>query len=517
LHGLSIAHVPPPVNAMTEKRIEVLLVEDSPGDARLLREMLADNSQGRFGLKEAASLREATDRLSGKDGCDLILLDLTLPDSEGLGTLQHIMNAAPQAPIIVLTGRNDESLGVESIRIGAQDYLIKGQTEPRLLVRAIRYAIERKRIEDELRQARDELEARVRERTAQLSAVNEGLRNEIAERVRAEEALRESEQRFRAVFDKAAIGIALMALDGQVKHANQALQEMLGYSEEELASTTLASLTYPDDAAKGIKLSNEMIRGRRDFYQLEKRYLRKDGQVVWVDLSISLIRDGAGRPRHAVALMHDVTDRRKTEKEIADLMVNEQRRLGQELHDGLLQQLTGIGMMAKSLHHRLQANASPEAEVVAEFVKIIRHAQEQGRAVIRGLRPVEVDANGLMAALEGLTTSIEKWHGITCRFECNQPVLVEDTHVGTQLFYIAQEALNNAVRHANPKNIFVTLKSDHKELILRVRDDGVGIRGDLSHKRGMGLRIMRYRAGMIGATLDVQAAEGGGTLISCIL
>ena len=174
---------------MDDGSIRVLLIEDNAGDARLIEEILSEARDAPFELVHAGRLSTGMEHLSA-GGIDIVLLDLSLPDSQGLDTFAEMHAQASEVPIILLTGVEDEALGIQAVREGAQDYLTKGQVDRPVLVRAIRYAIERKRVEEALRRAQDELEMRVAERTAELSKVNEELQIEITERGRAERELR---------------------------------------------------------------------------------------------------------------------------------------------------------------------------------------------------------------------------------------------------------------------------------------------------------------------------------------
>jgi len=172
---------------MDTGHVNILLVEDSPSDAVLLQECLIENGQGRFEFTHVESLAEGLKHLR-QGRFDVLLLDLSLPDSTGRETYLRARAEAPHLPIVVLTGVADEDVGLEAVRHGIQDYLIKGQAAGRQTARAIRYAIERKQMEESLQKAQADLERKVEERTAQLSEANRDLQAEIARRQRVEEA-----------------------------------------------------------------------------------------------------------------------------------------------------------------------------------------------------------------------------------------------------------------------------------------------------------------------------------------
>jgi signal transduction histidine kinase len=207
-------------------------------------------------------------------------------------------------------------------------------------------------------------------------------------------------------------------------------------------------------------------------------------------------------------------DRRKLEEELLAISGREQQRIGQDLHDGLCQQLAGIEFRNSVLARQLakEEAAKTEAERIGE---LIRDATRQARLLAQGLSPVQLEANGLMSALEELTSNASKLFNITCRFECPRPVLVADNTVATHLYRIVQEAITNAVKHGHAKSIVVSLSSSADESTLKITNNGAEFPAGANAKGGLGLRIMEYRADMIGATLKISSAKGKGTTVAC--
>jgi two-component system CheB/CheR fusion protein len=180
------------------------------------------------------------------------------------------------------------------------------------------------------------------------------------------------------------------------------------------------------------------------------------------------------------------------------------------------QELTGLGLMVESLVEAMEECQSPELSLAHHMAEGLRRVQEGMRNLSRGLMPVEVDAEGLMSALHDLAARIGSNHELTCGFECREPVWVENNQTATQLYRIAQEAVANAVRHAQARRIVIRLSRQDDEVRLEIRDDGLGLwQPGKQHGDGMGLRIMGNRAESIGARLQIESREGGGTLVVC--
>nr|WP_304188965.1 PAS domain S-box protein [Rhodothermus marinus] len=332
------------------------------------------------------------------------------------------------------------------------------------------------------------------------------------ERQEREEALRESEARYRAILETAVDAIITIDETGRILLFNPAAERIFGYRAEEVIGRNISILMpspYREQHDRYIR--NYLETGRRRIIGRGREVtgLRKDGTTFPMYLAVSEVR--LPDRRLFTGIVRDLSETRRLEQEILRISDEERRSIGQDLHDGLGQMLTGMALISQSLARRLAAQGRPEARELEELTELIRQADRQARTLARGLIPVELEANGLQAALYRLTRQTEELFGIRCRFEAEKDVPVADNMVATHLYRIAQEALNNAVRHGRAQTITVTLAADDEALHLWVRDDGVGIPEKLPETSGMGLRIMHYRARLLGGHLEVRRRKEGGT------
>ncbi|MDX1547060.1 MAG: PAS domain S-box protein [Rhodothermales bacterium] len=339
------------------------------------------------------------------------------------------------------------------------------------------------------------------------------------ERHRAEQALRESEARARAILDTTVDGIITIDAQGGILSFNPAAERIFGYDAGEVLGKNVRMLMpqpFKEEHDGYIQSYHET--GRRKIIGIGREVTgrRKDGTVFPMDLGVSDVAlDGRVI---FTGVVRDVTERRQLEQQILRVSEEERRRIGQDLHDGLGQMLTGIGLIAQSLARTLEAQGLPEADDVAEITEMIREADQFARALARGLVPVDLEANGLASALERLTLNAEKLFGIRCTFETAGEVRMYDNTAATHLFRIAQEAVSNAVKHGRARHVRITLAAGERQARLRIHDDGVGFPDELDEeRRGMGVRIMHHRARVIGASLEITDALGGGTVLTCTL
>src|SRR6266446_7914597 len=217
------------------------------------------------------------------------------------------------------------------------------------------------------------------------------------------------------------------------------------------------------------------------------------------------------------ALQREVTERQRLDQEIAQVADRERRRLGQDLHDRLGQHLTGTALAAQVLKDKLATRSAPEAAEAEKLVRYVEEGIDLTRNLARGFFSPELEADGLSVALEGLAENISERFTVNCIFHGGDSIPVRDSAVATQLYRIAQEAVTNAAKHAAAENIDIRFTVNGSELALAITDDGVGIPDKLPDSKGLGLRLMRHGAALIGATLSVQRHGGNGTAAICKL
>jgi two-component system, LuxR family, sensor kinase FixL len=215
-----------------------------------------------------------------------------------------------------------------------------------------------------------------------------------------------------------------------------------------------------------------------------------------------------------LVVIRDVTERKRLEREIIEATSREQQRIGQDLHDSLGQHLTGITFMTKVLERKLVAKAPEEALEAAEIGRLVLQALAQTRNLARGLFPAELERNGLVAALKELTGNVQSTCKVQCTLRAEEHISVQDHVLATHVFRIAQEAVNNSLKHGKARTIEVSLVANGDRLELSVSDDGVGFSPEVK-KDGLGMRIMHYRARRIGGSLEVATTEKGGTRVTC--
>ncbi|MFZ0827320.1 MAG: sensor histidine kinase [Verrucomicrobiia bacterium] len=222
--------------------------------------------------------------------------------------------------------------------------------------------------------------------------------------------------------------------------------------------------------------------------------------------------------QRTVMLTNEIQERTRLQKELLETSERVQRRIGYDLHDGLCQHLTGTALAGQVLGQKLANQSLPEAVEADRLVELIEEAIELTRTLARSLHPLEIQAGRLADSFQELASGASERFKVACQFDCHQAMPVADMNVATQFYRIAQEAITNAVRHGKAGRISLRLESTDQEIVLTIMDDGIGLPENARNGNGLGLRIMAYRACMIGATFGVERLSGlSGTRVTCKL
>jgi PAS domain S-box-containing protein len=359
------------------------------------------------------------------------------------------------------------------------------------------------------------------------------LENE-AERRRVEEALRESEERFRKIFDEGALGMATTDADFHFTRANGAFCRMMGYTEQELASLTFKALTHPDHLAQDVAWIEKLFRGEIPRYRTEKRYVRKDRQVVWGSVVVSTLRDRSGRLLYFLVLIEDISERRRVQEEVEKsrtqlrallaqlqrLREDERTRIAREVHDVLGQMLTGLKMdMAWYERRILRIADEPLRRLLQEKLAgtsgLADAMIESVQKISRELRPSVLDNIGLGAALQFEARQFQERTGIVCEVSVPSETFSLEPEHAIGMFRAFQEMMTNVARHAQATRVAVALTQSGDSVTLEVRDNGRGIRQEeLVDPDSLGLLGMKERAALMGGRVEIRGTAGMGTTVT---
>ncbi|MDO8141390.1 MAG: response regulator [Candidatus Brocadiales bacterium] len=325
---------------MQDNQIKILLIEDDPGDVRLIQEMLKESGAVRYELSHADCLSSGMEFLK-KNEYDVLLLDLGLPESQGLSTLNKILSLSLKLPIVILTSHTDEMPGIVAVQKGIQDYLVKGRLDSNLLVHSIRYAIERKKLENELVSSNGFLEQRVQERTSALEMVNKMLQLKIEELLATEDKLKENEEKLRLLIESSQDGI--LAYDRDIRYTlwNKAMERISGMKREDvLGKSPFDVFPFLDKIGEGEAFRNavkgEVTKSSAMPYNIPQR-----GRRGYFESAHFPLYDIHGAIAGGMAIIRDVTEGRGMEEE--------QNKLREQLYH--VQKLESIGTLAGGVAH----------------------------------------------------------------------------------------------------------------------------------------------------------------------
>lgn len=458
--------------------LNLLLVEDNPADAYLLTEMLQDTGIGIYQLHKETRLEDAQKFLRNNT-VHLILLDLSLPDSAGLDSFLDIQRINNKIPVIILTGLSDTELATYAIQAGAQDYLVKGEFDESLLSRTIQYSLERKK---------------------------------------QEEKVRESEEKYRQMFYQNPFPAWIYdPVTLKFLEVNNTAVELYGYSREEFLSMTLKDIRPAEDIVAFLKLTGTDVAKDQLW-----RHKKKDGSIMIVEVSFYPISYFGKTAMQAQ--IHDITEKMRMEKEIADharlrqqqitkavLTAQEQERkyLGEELHDNINQVLATV-----KLYLELAMSGPPnQNELIAKSSANIIRTIDEIRKLSRKLVSPGLQTGSLSELLSDLINEIAFASEIIFDVDfrnMNEDYIQEEQKIA--IYRIIQEQLNNIIKYAGAKNVTININSEEESLIVIIIDDGKGF--DLSAARaGVGITNIISRAEAFNGKVEIDTAPGKGCVL----
>jgi PAS domain S-box-containing protein len=503
-------------------------------------------------IAQQAMFERLEDLILVFDGQERVI-DMNPAAEKILGTLGwrsaglHISKFLPELAAEVAAGEDPQKTHHLELRLGKEpdrlDYEVRvtplGEAHsPRMGRLVVLHDVTQRKLEKELlRQARDELEVRVTERTEELRRANAQISAELEQRKQVEEALNESESTYRALFENANDPILLLHPDGTIWKVNQKAADLLGYTPNELVGAQpddyMAPEDYPDRRRK--------IKAALDGYNVptfERRYRMKDGTVVLTEVNIAVVRDLEGKPKFIQVIARDIRERKAIELEhlrlleevsqsreqlralaarLQEVQEFERHQIATELHDRVGQNLTGLGLNLQIVHNQ----APPECTEVLksrleDSLRLVEETTRQVRDVMADLLPPMLDEFGLASALRWYSSEFTRRTTINTQVSGqDEPRLGRSVEIA--LFRIAQEALNNIARHSGATQVFVEMENGGTTACLKIEDNGQGFDlaqlGSPGERLHLGLITMKERAAAAGGQLAVQSAPGKGTTI----
>jgi two-component system sensor kinase FixL len=407
---------------------------------------------------------------------DLLVLDLKLGDLPAPSLIERLRQLGRDFPFIVVTGHGDERSAVEVMKQGALDYVMKDTGMLDLLpgiIRRVMGIIERDR------------------KLAEANAI-----------------VRQREERLQKIIQTAFDGFIRFDSKWRILDANRAFCEMVGYSREELLSNGPSIFECglaPDDFEQ--RMADLQKAGSAHYFTSLNR---GNGPQYEVEVSIRADAD------EYIGFVHDLSELRRLERMMLQSTLNERRRVGSELHDGLGQQLTAIELMSHALARELKQIAPAQAGSAAKITKYIQDAVTLTRQLAHGLAPIAEEENGLLVALADLA-SMTTAAGVACKFSCDPQVAITDTTVAGHLYRIAQEAVTNSLKHGKARDIHLRLEDQGTKVELSIEDNGRGLPEKPPQTPGMGLQLIQHRARLIGGQVTVHSIRGRGVRVVCSL
>jgi PAS domain S-box-containing protein len=485
--------------------ITILLADEHPVMRKGLRSLLEKDPE----VTVVAESRDShtTVRLARDLSPDIVVLDVTTTGMSGIDTTKEILATSSGVKVIALSLHSDRRLALNLLKAGASAYLLKDRVFEELIP-ALRLVITHK------------------------TYLSPGISDLVLKDY--VEALRDTEARFRTVFEHAPFGIALTDLDGRLLEISPALHKMLGYNREELHNMILPKFSHPDDADSCLSLFRELAQGRRQSFEKDNRYLRKDGRLVWGHLTVSVVRSLLEQSQFAIVIVEDINERKKAEEEIRAYQEQlralateislveerERRRLATDLHDHIGQTLALTQIKLGELKE--WAEGTTMSGSLGEIRLLVEQAIKSSRELTFELSPPILYDLGFESAVEWFGDYLQEHHGLQVIVQSDDQYKPMGNETMILLFQMVRELMLNAAKHARARQVEVSIRREGDNLHIDVADDGVGFdRQQLTTSRekprSFGLFSVRERIECRGGSLRIDSRPNRGTRVSLTL
>jgi PAS domain S-box-containing protein len=322
------------------------------------------------------------------------------------------------------------------------------------------------------------------------------------------------EERYRELFENATDMLYTHDREGRITSVNQTGERLLQRSRRDLLGRNILDFVAAEQRASARQWLARLLQGA-SMPDMEWDVTAASGERIKLEISARLIQQD-GHEVEVEGIARDITERKRLEREILEISNREQRRIGHDLHDGVCQQLAGIAFLTSTLAEELAEEGAGSSAQAEKISVMINEVIDQTRGVARGLFPVRLEEKGLVAALDELAANASEVFKIRCNFVVDGPPLTVENEIALHLYYIVLEALANAAKHSGASSVDISLQPSGDRWLLSIRDDGTGFSLQVPNHDGMGLRILNYRARVIGATLTLQSQPGSGTSVTCL-
>ncbi|MFZ4399633.1 MAG: PAS domain S-box protein [Bacteroidales bacterium] len=487
----------------------LLIVDDKLENLIFLRSVI---KKIEVNVIQALSGAEALEKTTGVE-IALAIIDVQMPGMNGdeLAVKLNELRKDNKVPIIFLTANYfNEKEVVKGYISGAVDYIFK-PIESHILISKINVF----------------LDLYAQKQTIIRNA--EQLKESADELNRVNASIIKSEANFRSTFDQSPVGSIMVSLDNSFIRCNSAFCNFIGYKEEELIGKKISEIIYPDDLEIGKKELKQLYKKGIETFLTQQRYIRKDGTIVWGEISICLVHDANNEPLYFLPIIQDITKRRQAEEElkssleqlhqlaqyIEKVRENERVAISRELHDDLGQALTAVkidlGIIKQNVTDKdLVQKINKVMLLVSDTIKTVQRLTAQ-------LRPEIIDDLGIVAAIEWYTKDFSQRNGMEVMLDLDSSILLPPD-LSLIIFRVMQESLTNVSRHSKATKVIIKLNSSSGWIHLSVADNGIGIiESEIKSKKSFGLISMKERAQSVGGNFNISTAEEGGTFIKLVL